>query len=272
MTADPAPATQEVPTPAVAAFFDVDNTIVRGASLFHLGVAMWRRGAISMRDIIRFSRINLQYRLLGESRAGVEATNTKSLEAIRGKTVALMESLAQNVWDEVLSARIFPGAKALVDKHLAAGHEVWLISASPSEVVGQIADRIGATGGLGTVVQQIDGRYTGALEDGLLHGPAKATAVNRLAAERQFDLNACFAYGDSGNDIPMLGLVGHPCGINPDRRLRRYCAKAHWPVREFRANRRAVRRSARTVYRVGEVWAAWVVLGRLLGRFRKAKP
>ncbi|MCL2802675.1 MAG: HAD-IB family hydrolase [Micrococcales bacterium] len=264
----------QLPTPAghgqqVAAFFDVDNTVLRGASLFHLGVALKQRGVISLRDVARFFRINLRYVLFGESEAGVEATKTKSLEAIAGKPVTVMESVAEHVWDEVLSARIFPGAKDLIDKHLALGHEVWLISASPAEVVETIADRIGATGARGTIGERIDGRYTGRLVGGLLHGPAKATAVEELAAERGLDLAASFAYGDSANDIPMLSLVGSPCGINPDRRLRRYCARSAWPVREFRARRRAVRRSVRTVYSMGTVWAFWLVtrqIWRRLGR------
>jgi len=268
MSVLPAPTTPDSPKGGVAAFFDVDNTIVRGASLFHLGVAMKRRGVISIRDVVRFFRINLRYRLFGESQAGVEATKTRSLEAIKGRTVAVMETLAEDVWDEVLSARVFPGAKDLIDIHLAAGHEVWLISASPVQVVNLIADRVGATGGMGTVAEQSAGHFTGRLVDGLLHGPAKATAIEQLAAERQLDLEACFTYGDSANDIPMLSLAGFPCGINPDRRLRRHCAQSGWPVREFRAKRRAVRRSATAAYRVGTIWAVWVVLRRLLDRKR----
>jgi len=263
MSAPPVP---NRPTKVVAAFFDVDNTIVRGASLFHLGVAMKRRGIVSFRDGLRFFRINLRYRLFGESHAGVEAAKTRSLEAIAGRTVAVMESLAEDVWDEVLAARVFPGAKDLIDKHLSNGHEVWLISASPEQVVSQIADRVGATGGMGTVAEQVDGIFTGRLVDGLLHGSTKATAIAQLAEERDLDLASCFAYGDSANDIPMLTLVGLPCGINPDRRLRRHCAKIGWPVREFRAKRRPVRRSARAAYRVGTVWAIWVVLRRTMRR------
>ena len=268
MSALPVPTTPNTPKGGAAAFFDVDNTIVRGASLFHLGVAMKRRGIISVRDGIRFFRINLRYRLFGESQAGVEAAKTRSLEAIAGRTVAVMETIAEDVWDEVLSARVFPGAKDLIDMHLSAGHEVWLISASPKQVVSQIADRVGATGGLGTVAEQVDGVFTGRLVDGLLHGATKATAVSQLVAERDLDPAGCFAYGDSANDIPMLTLVGFPCGINPDRRLRRHCAKSGWPVREFRAKRRTVRHSARAAYRMGVVWAIWVVLRRVLSRLR----
>ncbi|MDR1824310.1 MAG: HAD-IB family hydrolase [Bifidobacteriaceae bacterium] len=250
----------------VAAFFDVDNTILRGASIFHLGVGLYRRKFLSLRDISHIMRINLRYALFGESAAGIEATRTKSLDAIKGRPSAQMAAVAEQVWDEVLSGRVYPGTRELLDRHVAQGHEVWLISASPTEVVSLIADRVGATGGLGTIAEREHGLYTGRLVGGLLHGPQKAVAVQRLAEQRSLDLTRCFAYGDSGNDIPMLQLVGNPCGINPDKRLRRYCAAHAWPVREFRAKRRAVRRSIRTAYRVGGFWAVWVVIQRLFGR------
>jgi HAD superfamily hydrolase (TIGR01490 family) len=180
-----------------------------------------------------------------------------------------MTAVAEQVWDQVLAGRVFPGTKELLDRHLAAGHEVWLISASPTVVVDLVAARVGATGGLGTIVETENGYFTGRLVGGLLHGPAKAEAALKLAGERGIDLSQSYAYGDSANDIPILSLVGHPTGINPDHRLRRYCRKEHWPVREFRDKRRAVRRSMRTAYRVGAVWAAWVVVQRVARLLRR---
>ncbi|MDR2453612.1 MAG: HAD-IB family hydrolase [Bifidobacteriaceae bacterium] len=255
--------------PSAAAFFDVDNTILRGASIFHVGVGMYRWGFLKIRDIVRMIRLNLRYLLLGESAAGVEAARTRSLDAIRNRPAAQLTAVAEQVWDQVLAGRVYPGTKELLDRHLAAGHEVWLISASPTVVVDLVAARVGATGGLGTVVETKDGYFTGRLVGGLLHGPAKATAALKLAAERGIDLAASYAYGDSANDIPMLSLVGHPTGINPDRRLRRYCRQEHWPVREFRDKRRAVRRSLWAAYRVGALWAAWVVVQRVARLLRR---
>jgi HAD superfamily hydrolase (TIGR01490 family) len=253
----------------VAALFDVDNTILRGASVFHLGVGLFRRRLVSARDIARFSWLNLRYELFGESSGGVSTTRTRSLDAIKGQPVAQMVAVAEQVWDQVLVGRIFPGAKDLVDQHLARGHEVWLISASPTAVVELVAARVGATGGLGTQAEAVDGYFTGQLVGGLLHGPAKATAALELASLRGIDLAASYAYGDSANDIPILSAVGHPCGINPDRRLRRYCREHRWPVREFRDKRRAVRRSLRAASRVGAVWAAWIVAQRLVRGFTR---
>ncbi|MDR2348048.1 MAG: HAD-IB family hydrolase [Bifidobacteriaceae bacterium] len=257
------------PGAKVAAFFDVDNTILRGASIFYVGVGMYRWGFLKVKDIVRMARLNLRYMVFGESRAGLAATRTRSLDAIKDRPVAQMTAVAEQVWDQVLAGRVYPGTKELLDRHLAQGHEVWLISASPTAVVDLVAARVGATGGLGTVVEVRNGYFTGRLVGGLLHGPAKAEAALRLAEQRGIDLAASYAYGDSANDIPILSLVGHPTGINPDRRLRRHCRREHWPVREFRDKRRAVRRSMRAAYQVGAVWAAWVVAQRIARALRR---
>ena len=94
---------------------------------------------------------------------------------------------------------------------------------------------------MGTVAEHVDGVYTGRLVGDLLHGPAKAEAIKALAAREGLDLARCSAYSDSSNDLPMLSLVGDPCAINPDSRLRAH-AKAHgWRIRDYRTGRKAAR-------------------------------
>src|SRR5690606_12601051 len=115
-------------------------------------------------------------------------------------------------------------------EHLDAGHEVWIITASPVEVGELIGRRLGATGALGTVAEHLDGYYTGRLVGDMMHGRAKARAVLALAEEEGIDLASSFAYGDSMHDVPILSTVGHPVAINPDRRLRRHAQRVGWPV------------------------------------------
>jgi phosphoserine phosphatase len=83
--------------------------------------------------------------------------------------------------------------------------------------------------------------YTGRLVGDLLHGPAKAEAVRELAHREGLDLRRCSAYSDSINDLPMLLLVGDPCAINPDARLRARALLEGWPVHDYRTGRRAAR-------------------------------
>jgi len=100
---------------------------------------------------------------------------------------------------------------------------------------------MGLTGALGTTAEHTDGVYTGRLKGDLLHGPAKAEAVRALVFEHGFDLAHCFAYSDSYNDLPLLSLVGHPCAVNPDSRLRAYAEEQDWQVQDYRSGRKAAR-------------------------------
>lgn len=217
----------------VGAFFDVDNTIIRGASAFHVAVGLYRRGLLRAPDIARFGTHQLRYRAFGENRQRMDEVRATALQLVRGHSVAEMCGIAEDVYDQVMTLRIFPGARRLLDEHRAAGHRVWLVTAGPAEIAQLIARKLGADGALGTVVEQQDGLYTGRLCGDLLHGAAKADAVERLARREGIDLASSYAYGDSTHDVPILSLVGNPVAINPDRRLRRHAASAGWPVHEF---------------------------------------
>lgn len=243
-----------------AAFFDVDNTIIRGASSYHLARGLYRRRFFSAVDIVTFALHQARYLLFGESQQQITQVRSRALEIVAGRSVAEMKAIGEEVYDEVLSLRIFPGTQALLDAHLAAGDEVWLVTATPVEIGELIAKRLGATGALGTVAEHENGFYTGALVGDMMHGSAKARAVQALARRRGLDLAASSAYGDSINDVAMMSAVGHPCAINPDARLRRHARAVGWPVRDFRTKRRAARRGIRAASWAGAAWAAASVI------------
>jgi len=264
--ADPTRTGAAVHPDRVAAFFDVDNTIIRGASSFHLAVGLYRRGFFRSTDIIRFAVHQARYLAFGENRQQIDEVRHRALEIMRGRSVAEVVAIAEDIYDEVLALRIFPGTQRLLDQHLRAGHEVWLVTATPVEIADIIARRLGATGALGTVAEHRDGFYTGSLVGDLLHGKAKASAIRALAEREGIDLSRSFAYGDSTNDVPILSEVGFPCAINPDGRLRKHAAEVGWPVRELRGRRNATRRGVDAATVAGSAW----VLGLAVRSVRRA--
>ncbi|MCF4119411.1 HAD-IB family hydrolase [Antribacter sp. KLBMP9083] len=258
------------PTPsATAAFFDVDNTIIRGASAFHLARAAYQRRFFGTRDLLKFAVIQARYLLFGESREQIDVVRERALSLIAGRSVAEVTTLGEEVYDTVLALRIFPGTRRLLEEHLAAGHQVWLVTATPVEIGALIARRLGATGCLGTIPEHRDGFYTGRLMGDLMHGAAKGQAVRELAKREDLDLTGSYAYGDSLNDLPMMHSVGHPCPINPDGRLRRHAQEVGWPIREFRGRgQRNAGRGLRTASWAGAAWVAGLVLRALRRRLR----
>lgn len=253
-----------------AAFFDVDNTIIRGASAFWLAQAMYARGFFTVADIIRFGWHQVAYMMFGENKRRIAAVRSRALSIVAGRSVAELAAVGEEVYDEVFTHRIYPGTKALLDEHLAAGHEVWLITATPVEVGELIARRLGATGALATVAEHKNGFYTGHLKGKMMHGGRKAAAVQELAEENHIDLSHSYAYGDSANDLELLETVGKPNAINPDPRLRLHAMKNGWPVRDFRRRRPGTRKSIHAAYGAGAMWA-FVVTSRAIRRWIRTK-
>ncbi|MXG89833.1 HAD-IB family hydrolase [Nocardioides flavescens] len=225
-----------------AAFFDVDNTIMQGASIFHLAKGLHRREFFTTRDMLAAAWKQAKFRVVGvEDPDHVAEARASALGFIAGHTVAELQSLTEEIFEEAMAHRIWPGTRALAQLHLDQGQRVWLVTAAPVEIAQVIARRLGLTGAMGTVAEHVDGVYTGRLVGDMLHGPAKAEAIKALAARESLDLSRCSAYSDSANDLPMLGLVGDPCAINPDARLRAHAREHGWRVRDYRTGRKAAR-------------------------------
>jgi HAD superfamily hydrolase (TIGR01490 family) len=254
------------PDPTAAAFFDVDNTMIRGASIYFFGKGMAGRGLITTRDILRFGYQQLAFRVKGkENLEAVAEARDKALGLVAGKAVDEIVAYGEEIYDELMERRIWSGTRALAQQHLDAGQRVWLVTATPVELARIIAKRLGLTGALGTVSEVEDGLYTGRLVGEPLHGPAKAEAVRALAEREGLDLARCTAYSDSANDVPMLSAVGHAVAVNPDTALREEARKRGWDVRDFRTGRKAAKIGIPTAAGVGALTGG-VIAGLALRR------
>jgi HAD superfamily hydrolase (TIGR01490 family) len=243
--------------PQAAAFFDVDNTMLRGASLYWFARGMATRDYIKTTDILRFGWSQLKFRVLAAERPNdMASARAAALAFVKGWPVRKLEALCEEIFDELMAERIWSGTLALAQLHLAAGQRVWLVTAAPVELGRVIADRLGLTGALGTIAEIDNGVFTGRLVGDLLHGPAKAEAVKELADLHRLDLSMCTAYSDSINDVPMLSTVGHAVAVNPDSRLRREARRRGWETRDFRTARKAAKIAVPAALGVGVVIGA----------------
>ncbi|MGO4433590.1 HAD family hydrolase, partial [Paenarthrobacter sp. RAF9] len=94
---------------------------------------------------------------------------------------------------------------------------------------------------------------------------AKAVAVQLVADRAGLDLDHCWAYSDSANDIPLLTMVGHPVVINPDAKLRRHARDNNWPVYDFRSGRRAATLGLKAATVGGAIYGLWRGFSRFRG-------
>jgi HAD superfamily hydrolase (TIGR01490 family) len=256
------------PHPQAAAFFDVDNTIVIGASIFHFAKGLAARKFFSTRDLSRFVWQQVKFRIGGEGADDIAEARESALAFVAGKSVKDIVALSEEIYDDTMTDKIYSGTRALAQIHLDAGERVWLVTATPAVLAEIIAQRLNLTGALGTQAEHKDGLFTGRLIGDLLHGEAKAAAVRELAERKGLDLSLCAAYSDSINDMPMLSLVGRPVAVNPDSALRDEARRHGWEIRDFRTGRKAARVGIPTALVLGAAGGA-VAAGMSIGRHRE---
>ncbi|MFI2337382.1 HAD family hydrolase [Nocardia rhamnosiphila] len=240
-----------------AAFFDVDNTMVQGASIVHFARGLAARKYFRSADLVDIAWKQVKFRITGkESSTDMATGKEKALEFIAGRSTAELAALGEEIYDEIIADKIWPGTRALAQMHLDAGQQVWLVTATPVELAQVIAKRLGLTGALGTVAESVDGKFTGRLVGDILHGLGKAHAVRALAIREGLNLKRCTAYSDSHNDVPMLSLTGTAVAINPDSDLREVAKARGWEIRDFRTGRKAAKIGVPTALALGAAGGA----------------
>jgi len=242
-----APPVTGPPDLTAAAFFDVDNTMMMGASIFHFARGMAQRKFFTTGDLARFALEQAKFRLMGsESAEGIKRSRETGLSFIAGHGVDEMRAHGEEIYDELMADKIWAGTRALAQMHMDAGQRVWLVTATPVDLAAIIARRLGLTGALGTVLESE-------------HGRAKAHAVRALAAREGLDLRRCSAYSDSVNDVPMLSVVGTAVAVNPDGDLRDVARRRGWEIRDFRTGRKAAKIGVPSVLGAGALAGAIAV-------------
>lgn len=216
-----------------AAFFDLDKTVIAKASMLAFGPPFYKEGMISRRTAIRSAYAQLIYRHLG--------ANDRKLARLRDTVLALTKGWDQNLVTqivtrtlcEIVEPLIYKEALDLMEFHRKAGRLIYLVSASPIEILAPLGDFLNVDGVIGSK-SRIDpeGKYTGEMEF-YAYGPYKVDAMNELAEKENLSLADSYAYSDSYTDIPMLEAVGHPIAVNPDRVLTRRAKEKGWEIMAF---------------------------------------
>lgn len=224
-----------------AAYFDLDRTLISGASAFPFGVEAWRQGLATSSEIAKWTIAALTYLIAGDKDDGSTTdVRTEFLARIEGASVADMDLIGQAVLPKLV-ARVRPESRKLITMHHEAGRDTWIVSASPHAIVEPLAASLGMTGAIGTKGEIVDGHFTGRLDGPFVYGSGKASAIEKLASDRGYDLDRSYAYSDSVSDLPMMELVGHPVAVNPDSALDTIAHERGWPIVIFaRKTKRAV--------------------------------
>jgi len=213
-----------------ASFFDVDGTLVR-TNLLHPTVFYLTNQSNPLKSLGSLARA-----AFGGPRMALAETidrrrfNELLFAVYEGISRDRLLLLADEAFDRVVRRALFPGARDLVDRSSALGHDVVFVSGAPDFLMQRLAKYLGAGAYISNRLEFKDGYATGKLIRPVVAGPEKARLVREWARDHGHDLADCFAYSDSYSDVPMLSVVGHPCAVNPDMRLGKLARTYAWPV------------------------------------------
>jgi HAD superfamily hydrolase (TIGR01490 family) len=245
-----------------AAFFDLDKTIIATSSTLAFSRPFFANGLISRTSVIRSMYAQLVYLVGGADHDQIERMRRYLTGLTNGWEVETVQQIVAETLHSIVDPLVYDEALELIQEHQQHGREVVIVSTSGSDVVEPIAELLGVSSVIATRLEVRDGRYTGEIEF-YAYGANKAVAIEELAAREGYDLAACYAYSDSATDLPMLGVVGHPNAVNPDKVLRKEAVERGWPVLDFskpialkNSHARHVRRSALAMVAVGAGAAA----------------
>jgi len=216
-----------------AAFFDLDRTLMQGSSAFQFGRAAFKAGLIGRRQLVADAWANLRFRLRGATDADTHALRDRISASLEGTRVRDLERLGADVLAGVLP-RIYPQMLAIAHEHQDAGRRVYIVTAASQELAGMLAQVLALDGAIGSQFSEVkDGVYTGRPTGLFIYRSDKARAIEELARRERIDLSSSYAYSDSGSDLPMLRVVGHPVAVNPDQELARVAREQGWEILRF---------------------------------------
>jgi putative phosphoserine phosphatase/1-acylglycerol-3-phosphate O-acyltransferase len=220
-----------VPGSREAAFFDLDRTLLGGASGPVITEALRGAGVIPDRPIPGENLVYKLFDVVGETLPSMLLTRQAARVASGWKRSVVQE--AGKVAAERLAEDVLPYARLLIDEHHAAGRLVVMATTSPYDLVAPLAERLGIDDVVATRYGERDGAYDGTVDGHFVWGPGKLAAVRDWAGEHGVDVGRSWAYSDSIYDLPLLSAVRHATAVNPDPRLRIVAALRRWPSMHF---------------------------------------
>lgn len=153
----------------------------------------------------------------------------KAMVTIQGMQEDQLQIRVEEWFDAQVKPYTAEGCWSVIEEHRKQNHLLVLLTSVSIYEARVALEHFGLDVALATRYCVQEGHFTGEVKE-LCYGPGKVMMAEKLAEERQIDLNQSFFYSDSITDLPMLQRVGYPRAVAPDVRLRRLAKKSGWPI------------------------------------------
>lgn len=214
-----------------ASFYDVDGTLISSNVLhpyaYYAASAPTLSGKLSR--LLKLGASLPVYALA--DRKGRKLFNDMFYMNYKGLSEDRLYVLGQEIFENLLKGRIFTEMQTLIRESKERGIKQVLITGNLDTVISPLAEYLGVDEWVANRLEfDHQGMATGHLLPPVFAGPQKAYWVKEFAQQHNLDLNKCHAYADSGSDIPLLCMVGHPVAVNPDQQLKATADAHDWPI------------------------------------------
>jgi putative phosphoserine phosphatase/1-acylglycerol-3-phosphate O-acyltransferase len=216
---------------AGAAFFDLDRTLLSGASGPALSAAL-RASGIGGKQLPFESALYRVFNTVGETLPSMLLAR-QGAALLKGHRQIDVRAAASTAVDELMKL-LQPFAKNIIQSHRDNGRSVVMATTTPRDFIVPFAEALGFDEVIGTrFAVDENGAYNGELDGPFVWSAGKLAAVRTWSQANDVSLEESFAYTDSIYDSRLLGAVGNPFVVNADARLVVLAASRRWPAMNF---------------------------------------
>ena len=248
------------PGPETCAVFDFDGTIISGYSATAFLKDQIARGEISPADLLQLTQAATRF---GIGSLGFSALMAVHAQFLAGRSEADYIANSERLFRRAIAKLIYPEARQLIEAHRAAGHSIAIISSATPYQVLPAAKDLGIEHVYATDLEVEDGQFTGGVVKPTCFGIGKVHAAERFTARQDTDLDNCFFYSDSTDDIELLETAGRPVVLNGNRELKAIAREEGWAMADF---------SSRGNATSSQVVRSLAATGSLVGSFMMGLP
>jgi putative phosphoserine phosphatase/1-acylglycerol-3-phosphate O-acyltransferase len=221
--------------PQIAAFFDLDRTLLAGFSAFAFFQERLFSGRMSPRELVESVAAATSFSM---GKIGFSGLVVAAAAAFRGLSESALMEFGEEIFEKQLAKQIYPESREIVRAHQDMGHSVAIVSSALPHQVEPVARALGIEHALCTRLEVKNGAFTGRVMKPTCYGEGKAFYGGELAQKLGCDLAQSYFYSDSHEDLPLFEIVGKPRPLNPDRTLSEIAKARGWPARSFRSRGR----------------------------------
>ncbi|MCP5467644.1 MAG: HAD-IB family hydrolase [Deltaproteobacteria bacterium] len=213
------------------AFFDVDQTLIKGYCGYTVVRNLIKKGMIKKRRVIQA----FAYKSIGRlfRKLDVKRMYEIVMSDLAGFKMKEIMQIGEEIFNQQVKPLIYQEAIKEVKKQRNLGHKIAFISSGPQMAIQPIEKFFHADRSFSISPQIKEGVLQKEIIEPLCYEEGKVILAEQYANENQTELKDCLFYSDSISDLPLLEKVGKAHAVNPDKFLFREAQKRHWPILNF---------------------------------------